>query len=197
MYTRFDEFSINTNTFELMIGRELVQSDERVFLLFELLIERYPAHCGKQECLDHIWYDTVVSNMSLAKLVSDTRKLFKQAGCEVPIIQTIHGRGYRLSAELGTQLSSQNSLLETPQAVTNVPKLASEGIMFKGDRANLDVNMTGGENPNFSAIQGASFIRQNTREPMTIFARLRVRKGNLIVIFLILSCIAILLFHHH
>lgn len=64
MYTRFDEFSINTKTFELMIARDLV-------------------------------------------------------------------------------------LLERPQAVTNVPKLASEGIMFKGDRANLDVNMTRGESKCF------------------------------------------------
>ncbi|QFU21372.1 response regulator [Shewanella eurypsychrophilus] len=106
MYIRFDEFSIDTLQLEFIIKGHPVPVDERVCLLFSLLIENYPSHCNKQICLDHIWPDTIVSDMSLSKLVSDARKVFKQAGCSVAIIQTVHGRGYRLSQELGKQLAN-------------------------------------------------------------------------------------------
>ncbi|MEC4724427.1 winged helix-turn-helix domain-containing protein [Shewanella sp. D64] len=197
MYTRFDEFSINTKTLELLIGRELVQLDERFFLLFRLLIEYYPAHCGKQQCLDYIWPNTVVSDMSLAKLVSNTRKLFKQAGCEVSIIQTVHGRGYRLSKELGLQLCSQNSLLERPRAVTMEPRLFSEGPMSEFYKTKLDVHVGESDISDGTAILSGSSPRRDNKETVTLFARLLIQKGNLIVIFLLLSFIAILLFNYH
>ncbi len=113
MYIRFDEFSINTQQFELILGEQSRLIDERICSLFTLLVENYPNHCNKQVCLMHVWPDTVVSDMSLSKLVSDTRKIFKNAGCEVAIIQTVHGRGYRLSQELGKQLLSQISSIST------------------------------------------------------------------------------------
>ena len=105
MYINFDEFSINTEQLELIIKQQAIQIDERICLLFCLLIENYPGHCSKQVCLEHIWPDTMVSDMSLSKLVSAARKTFKRAGCKGAIIQTVHGRGYRLSQELGRQLA--------------------------------------------------------------------------------------------
>lgn len=115
MYIRFDEFCLNTLQLELTIAHHCVSLDERICLLLRLLVENYPSYCTKQTCLEHIWPDTIVSGMSLSKLVSDTRKVFKQAGCEVAIIQTVHGRGYRLSQELGKQLThSEKGVLLNP-----------------------------------------------------------------------------------
>ncbi|GGI76701.1 hypothetical protein GCM10007978_12940 [Shewanella hanedai] len=180
MYTRFDEFSINTKTFELMIGRELVQLDERVFLLFSLLIEHYPTHCSKQECLEYIWPDTVVSDMSLAKLVSDTRKLFKLAGCEVPIIQTIHGRGYRLSKELGQQLGSQGSQLEQLNPVISEPSLQ------------LKESDTHEE----TTVQGELASWLNDDKTIILFGSLQLKRRNVIAVSLIFIFAAISVFSH-
>ncbi|WP_076416591.1 response regulator [Shewanella sp. UCD-KL12] len=116
MYISFDEFSINTVQQEFVIDDQSIQIDERICSLFSLLIESYPNHCNKQACLQHIWPDTVVSDMSLSKLVSDTRKIFKNAGCEAAIIQTVHGRGYRLSQALGRQLLNQDALSTSAHA---------------------------------------------------------------------------------
>ncbi|AQS40058.1 Response regulator receiver domain protein,transcriptional regulatory protein [Shewanella psychrophila] len=143
MYISFDEFSINIQQLELIIKQQSIPIDERICLLLRLLIENYPSHCSKQLCLESIWPDTVVSDMSLSKLVSDARKIFKQAGCEVAIIQTVHGRGYRLSQELGRQLANQQL---TPVTAT----LASETYVTdrltddrKADNTSLKSNFTG------------------------------------------------------
>ena len=72
MYSYFDELSFYSKTFELVIAKELVQFDKRVFLLLKLLIEHYPAHCSKRTCLVIVSDLNVVSDMLSAKLVSDT-----------------------------------------------------------------------------------------------------------------------------
>ncbi|ABZ75332.1 transcriptional regulator, CadC [Shewanella halifaxensis HAW-EB4] len=104
MKLTFSEFSIDSETFELHVGNQSVAIDERNVTLLLILAQSYPEHCSKQDCLSQIWQETVVSDMSLSKLVSDTRKLFNQAGYQGPLIQTVHGRGYRLEHVLGKQL---------------------------------------------------------------------------------------------
>ncbi|MGS0689792.1 winged helix-turn-helix domain-containing protein [Shewanella sp. 30m-9] len=110
MMLSFSEFSIDSEALELYIDGNGVAIDERNITLLLTLAQAYPEHCSKQDCLSLIWPDTVVSDMSLSKLVSDTRKLFSQAGYQGPLIHTVHGRGYRLEQVLGKQLMAQAEL---------------------------------------------------------------------------------------
>ncbi|ABV86028.1 winged helix-turn-helix domain-containing protein [Shewanella pealeana] len=107
MLLSFSEFSIDSETLELNVDGHCLAIDERNMTLLAMLAERYPDYCTKQECLALIWQETIVSDMSLSKLVSDTRKLFCKAGYQGPLIQTVHGRGYRLEHQLGKQLLAQ------------------------------------------------------------------------------------------
>ncbi|WP_299804289.1 winged helix-turn-helix domain-containing protein [uncultured Shewanella sp.] len=116
MLLSFSEFSIDSETLELNVDGDCLAIDERNMTLLAMLAERYPDHCSKQECLDLIWQGTVVSDMSLSKLVSDTRKLFCKAGYQGPLIQTVHGRGYRLEHQLGKQLLAKTQIELEPQA---------------------------------------------------------------------------------
>ena len=105
MKLSFSEFTIDSEAAELQVNGNVFALDERNIALIQLLANHYPEHCSKQDCLDNIWVGTVVSDMSLSKLVSDTRKMFSKAGYSGPLIQTVHGRGYRLEHTLGKQLS--------------------------------------------------------------------------------------------
>ncbi|MCL1050451.1 winged helix-turn-helix domain-containing protein [Shewanella abyssi] len=109
MKLSFSEFSIDCETAELLVNGANIAIDERNIMLIQLLAQSYPEYCSKQDCLDKIWVGTVVSDMSLSKLVSDTRKIFAKAGYSGPLIQTVHGRGYRLEHELGKQLSQHKN----------------------------------------------------------------------------------------
>ncbi|WP_044556114.1 winged helix-turn-helix domain-containing protein [Shewanella piezotolerans] len=105
MKLSFSEFTIDNEATELQVNGNVFALDERNIALIQLLSNHYPEHCSKQDCLDKIWVGTVVSDMSLSKLVSDTRRTFSDAGYSGPLIQTVHGRGYRLEHTLGKQLS--------------------------------------------------------------------------------------------
>ncbi|MFT5789655.1 MAG: DNA-binding winged helix-turn-helix (wHTH) protein/CheY-like chemotaxis protein [Shewanella sp.] len=115
MKLSFSEFSIDCETAELFINGKTYAMDERNIMLIQLLANSYPEYCSKQDCLDKIWVGTVVSDMSLSKLVSDTRKIFSKAGYSGPLIQTVHGRGYRLEHVLAKQLSQLTEINDAPQ----------------------------------------------------------------------------------
>ncbi|GIU06888.1 MULTISPECIES: winged helix-turn-helix domain-containing protein [unclassified Shewanella] len=127
MQLSFSEFSIDSETLELNVDGDCLAIDERNMTLLVMLAERYPDHCSKQECLDLIWQDTVVSDMSLSKLVSDTRKLFCKAGYQGPLIQTVHGRGYRLEHQLGKQLFAKTEI-ELERQASSEPESHSHSI---------------------------------------------------------------------
>lgn len=124
MEYQFKDFSLDITNRQLMIAEKDVTIDERAYALFNALIAAYPAECTKQELMTTIWQDIVVSDWSLSKLVSDTRKAFKKAGYTGPLIYTVHGKGYRLEKELAQQLQNNPPAPEHNQpAVDNSTEL--------------------------------------------------------------------------
>ena len=104
MFYLFSTICVNDRNKQLLIEGQPIVADDRIVELLIALVRAYPEHCSKAQLLNQLWPDTVVSEWSISKLVSETRQLFKQHGYELEIIQTLHGRGYRLQSELGEQL---------------------------------------------------------------------------------------------
>ena len=100
MQYQFDAFILDTEHLTLFHQQALVSTDQRMIRLLLLLIEAYPESCSTQALLQAIWPATVVTNWSLSRLVSDSRKFFKQHGCHSPVIETVHGHGFRFGTEL-------------------------------------------------------------------------------------------------
>ncbi|WP_341501291.1 winged helix-turn-helix domain-containing protein [Gallaecimonas sp. GXIMD4217] len=106
MRYHFNNFTLDCEQLSLTLADHCLTLDARMARLLTLLIEAYPDHLGQRQLLEQIWPDTVVSNWSISRLVSDTRKLFQEHGIDEPVIQTLHGRGYRLAPELRAQLKA-------------------------------------------------------------------------------------------
>ena len=109
MKYRFDCFELDTEQLTLTADGTALPADARSVQLLGLLIESWPEHGERRFLLEKVWPTTVVAHWSLARLVSDTRKLFANAGYTGPLIQTLHGRGYRLAPELAHQLGLSGS----------------------------------------------------------------------------------------
>ena len=125
----FSSFLLDTETRTLHCHDELVQCDERMILLMSLLITHYPDHCDQALLLEKLWPNTIVSNWSVARLISDTRKHFCKLGLTYPAIQTLHGRGYRLAHDLATHLVIQPETmadLQPDRAASPIATTASE-----------------------------------------------------------------------
>lgn len=104
MIYQFPCFEINSLNKQLYINGKSIAADERLADLLIELAHHYPKHCSKSSLLNKIWPDTVVSDWSISKLVSEARHLFKQHGYNEEVIQTLHGRGYRLANNLGEKI---------------------------------------------------------------------------------------------
>ncbi|MGS2721497.1 response regulator [Paraglaciecola aestuariivivens] len=119
MLFEFSEFAINTQKKQLYFKSNLVNADQRVVDLVIALVSHYPKHCDKHYLLTHLWPETVVSEWSISKLVSDARQEFKKLGYQAEVIQTLHGRGYRLASHLGDKLTKVSD--PTPLRSDNSP----------------------------------------------------------------------------
>lgn len=138
MQYRFDKYVLDTEQLYLTADGEPVAAEARQLQLLSLLIAGFPECCERAVLLEDLWPNTVVSHWSLGRLVSDTRKLFRELGYEGPLIQTLHGRGYRLSPELAEQLREVRST--SPQQ-SDTPETAgsdSDSNAPVGDPAALD-----------------------------------------------------------
>ncbi|TKB56544.1 winged helix-turn-helix domain-containing protein [Ferrimonas aestuarii] len=128
----FEQFELDTERHSLRCDQDLLQCDERSIRLLILLAESAPEPVSQQQLLDQLWPDTVVSNWSVSRLISDTRKLLAKQGVEFQVIQTVHGRGYRLASEAQERLRKYQSGKTTPTSSSqdSETKLPQSGLMF-------------------------------------------------------------------
>ncbi|MBV1909550.1 MAG: winged helix-turn-helix domain-containing protein, partial [Kangiellaceae bacterium] len=68
--------------------------------LLAVLIENRPHVATKEDLIRTLWPDAVVSDWSLARLISDTRKLIEDDGQQQSIIKTIRGKGFAFAAQV-------------------------------------------------------------------------------------------------
>ncbi len=104
MEYRIGQVVVDGQQRSLSCDGQLISTEPRQVGLLIMLIEAAPEPVTNASILAQLWPDTVVSDWSVSRLVSDTRKLVKQAGLEFVLIQTVHGRGYRLSVTAQQQL---------------------------------------------------------------------------------------------
>jgi serine/threonine-protein kinase len=75
----------------------------RVLGVLETLIERPGEVVGRQELLDRVWRDAFVTDTSLAEAVSVLRQALGDDPQAPTYVQTVHRRGYRFVAPVGTE----------------------------------------------------------------------------------------------
>lgn len=73
-----------------------IQLEPLVMKMLIILAERPNQVITRQELMDHLWGDTVVSNDSLNRIASQLRRIFQED--ELVAVATIRGIGYRLTA---------------------------------------------------------------------------------------------------
>ncbi|WP_051012928.1 winged helix-turn-helix domain-containing protein [Gallaecimonas xiamenensis] len=131
------DFSVDTR--HLKLGREgaMVGLDARMAKLLDLLFAAYPQSCSRSFLLERLWPDTVVSDWSLSRLVSDFRKLCQDNGQQQPLIQTLKGRGYRLDSLVWEAQQGSAAPAISARGRWRLPTLASLGALVLAMAAGL------------------------------------------------------------
>ena len=111
MIYSFDDFELDTSTYELRRSGEPVHLEPQVYGVLAHLIEHRDRVVSKIELLDEVWPDRFVSESALTSRVRAARAAVGDTGRDQRIIRTKHGRGYRFVATVavrteGSEVSS-------------------------------------------------------------------------------------------
>ena len=99
----FNNYTFNTAKFELRAKGELVKLEPQVFLLLKLLIENRDRMISKDEIIREIWDGRIVTDASIASRIKFARAAIGDNGSAQHTIRTIHGQGFRFTADIATK----------------------------------------------------------------------------------------------
>lgn len=97
---RFVGYELDTEAYKLRRGGHEVRLQPQVFDVLRYLVEHHARVVSKDELLSALWSDPQVNDAAVAWSISHARRALGQTrGARQPI-ETIHGRGYRLAADV-------------------------------------------------------------------------------------------------
>ena len=123
----FDGFEFYPQQQKLLYKGNLCQLEPKMLQLLQILIEQRPKLVTKEALMKKLWPEAVVSDWSLARLVSDTRKLIEDDGKQQSIIKTVRGKGFSFVADVDEIIqaypndSEQNISQSTQQGIHTNP----------------------------------------------------------------------------
>ncbi|MET0003193.1 MAG: winged helix-turn-helix domain-containing protein [Candidatus Thiodiazotropha sp.] len=96
-------------------ANSVIHLEPKAALVLKLLVERAGVPVTRQELLDSVWKDVVVSDDALTQVIIKLRKALGDSSRDPRYIQTIPKRGYCLLADVQTGTGSDDALTEQPK----------------------------------------------------------------------------------
>ena len=100
MRLRFGDVTFDTGRRALFRGPRRIHLSPKAYRLLEVLLSKRPDAVSKEEILQDVWPDVVVTEGSLAALVKDVRKALGGGAEDSPFLRTVHGFGYAFDGEV-------------------------------------------------------------------------------------------------
>ena len=100
MHVLFDQFELDTRTYQLRCNGEVQAIEPQVFNLLAYLIAHRDRIVSKSELLDELWAGKVVSESTLSGCIKAARKAIGDDGKEQKYIATSHSRGFQFVASV-------------------------------------------------------------------------------------------------
>jgi TolB-like protein/DNA-binding winged helix-turn-helix (wHTH) protein len=95
---RFDDFLVDPETWKLCKNGDEVHLEPIVLKLLIHLISHRDRLVTRQELMDTVWGDTVISESALSKAVARLRKALDDDSAAPRYLETVHSQGYRFVA---------------------------------------------------------------------------------------------------
>src|SRR2546422_3697181 len=112
----FPPFRLDVGNEQLLRGAHTVGLRPKTFAVLRYLAEHPGRLVTKEEVLDAVWGQTVVSESVLKSCIRELRKALADAAQTPQYIETVHRRGYRFIAPLTTSPPMQNVKLKMQNA---------------------------------------------------------------------------------
>jgi DNA-binding winged helix-turn-helix (wHTH) protein/class 3 adenylate cyclase len=103
IYT-FENYQLDTQTYELHCGNTLCKLEPRVFAVLMYLVENRDHIVTRDELVDNLWPGQAISEAVLNNCIMTARKALGDSGEGQQTIRTHYAQGYRFVAEVIEQL---------------------------------------------------------------------------------------------
>jgi len=130
MIYEFGEFALDTKRNELRRGGDPVHLEPQVYAVLCLLLEHRDRLVTSKELIEHVWGRRVVTPGTLNSRIKALRQALGDDGVRQHMIQTVHGRGFRVAVEVRTVADAQGVSAATS---------ASRGALGEGDEARQQI----------------------------------------------------------
>lgn len=104
MRLRFAGCTVDLEARRVCRGRDDVHLSPKAFDTLRILIENRPGAVSKEALLARVWSDTIVSEGSLARVISELRSALDDAARQQ--IRTVHTYGYAFAADVEFETAS-------------------------------------------------------------------------------------------
>ena len=94
MRIRFDPYTVDTDTRQLLNGASEVHLSPKAFDLLSILLEERPRVVSKTDLHNTLWPDTYVVDANLNVLIGEIRRALADSAKQPRLIRTVHGVGY-------------------------------------------------------------------------------------------------------
>ena len=95
MLYHFHDYELDERLYQLRRGGKPVEIEPKVFDVLVYLLHHRDHIVSKDELLDKLWPEQVVSETALTRCIVAARKAVGDNGTKQHVIETQHGRGYR------------------------------------------------------------------------------------------------------
>jgi len=94
MRVRFGDFTLDSETRQVLRDQEAVPLSTKAFDVLHLLLERRPSVVSKAELHERIWPRTFVVDANLSVLIAEIRKVLDDDAKTPRFVRTVHRVGY-------------------------------------------------------------------------------------------------------
>jgi pimeloyl-ACP methyl ester carboxylesterase/DNA-binding winged helix-turn-helix (wHTH) protein len=114
MVYEFGEFTLDTNRQQLRRGDHPQHLEPQVYAVLCHLLEHRDRLVTSREMIEHVWGDRFVTPGTLNSRIKALRQALGDDGATQRLIQTVHGRGFRLRVDV-------RAVADTPRASAPAP----------------------------------------------------------------------------
>jgi DNA-binding winged helix-turn-helix (wHTH) protein/tetratricopeptide (TPR) repeat protein len=102
---RFADFVIDEEVYRLRRGDVDVPLRRQALDVLLLLVSEAPRVVSRAELIDRVWKGSRVTDNAVTQCVREIRRALGERGHESSLVQTVHGRGFRLNVEVTRERS--------------------------------------------------------------------------------------------
>ena len=116
----FDPFRLDPGNARLWRGERVIALTPKAFAVLTYLLQHPGRLVTKEELLQAVWADSLVTDASLKVCIREVRKALRDQPQKPRYIETVHRRGYRFIAE--TEAVDPRQPTETRRGTATAPR---------------------------------------------------------------------------